>query len=384
MALVLPKLTGHFPGIAGLLPTTGAALIILLNAKNRITQLLANKTLVWVGALSYSLYLWHWPVLAFMRYYTGAELLNWQYSLVFVLITLTLATASYYWIETPLRLKRSKRQLAAYAGLAALVIIAGVSMKKMNAYFTPEKLPIEYTRYADPETICHGQIVGDCLKGDLTSNKEVLVLGDSHAAMLNHFFDYLGKELGFKARIITASSCVTIPKFDYKRIAEWAQKSCLSQIEEAQKYLKGVDIIFLAAFWTWQLDSNEFKEVLNGFIKSGKKIYILSQEPLLKNNPLRNKKFSDFGFNMSTVIDISFYDANNYLSKLGSINKNVTFIDLNKLELFENVPFYKGELIYYDEHHLNELGVKIYAKQFAELSNKINLSVTYDKGSSIE
>lgn len=108
-ALTLPKFTGHFPGIAGLLPTLGAALIILLNANNRLTQLLSNKTLVWTGALSYSLYLWHWPVLAFMRYYTGAEILNWQYSLAFIMLTLALATASFYWIETPLRLKRSNK-----------------------------------------------------------------------------------------------------------------------------------------------------------------------------------------------------------------------------------------------------------------------------------
>lgn len=56
-ALTLPKFTGHFPGIAGLLPTLGTALIILLNANNRLIQLLSNKTLVWIGALSYSLYL---------------------------------------------------------------------------------------------------------------------------------------------------------------------------------------------------------------------------------------------------------------------------------------------------------------------------------------
>ena len=98
-------------------------------------------------------------------------------------------------------------------------------MAKVNAVFTPEQLPIEYRRYADPETICHGKIIGACLKGDLTSDREVLVLGDSHATMLNHFFDYLGKELGFKARIITASSCLTISGFDYQKIAEWAHES---------------------------------------------------------------------------------------------------------------------------------------------------------------
>lgn len=138
-------------------------------------------------------------------------------------------------------------------------------MKKINAHFTPEPLPVEYTRYADPKTICHGQIVGDCLKGDLNSEKEVLVLGDSHAAMLNHFFDYLGKELGFKARIITASSCVTIPGFDYQRIAEWAHYDCISQIKAAQNNIKSNGDVILASMWNYHLESVAFKNSLSDF-----------------------------------------------------------------------------------------------------------------------
>ncbi|MEV3814340.1 SGNH hydrolase domain-containing protein [Aeromonas allosaccharophila] len=87
------------------------------------------------------------------------------------------------------------------------------------------------------------------MKGDLNSEKEILVLGDSHAAMLNHFFDYLGKALGFKARIITASSCVTIPGFNYQRLPEWARKECITQIEQAKAKIEYADNIFLAASW---------------------------------------------------------------------------------------------------------------------------------------
>jgi len=104
-AFWLPKMTGYFPGIAGLIPILGAALLILNQTKNPVSKFLSNRTLVWLGTLSYSLYLWHWPVLAIIRYYTGAELLNWQYSLVFIALTLSLAAASYYWIETPRAVK---------------------------------------------------------------------------------------------------------------------------------------------------------------------------------------------------------------------------------------------------------------------------------------
>lgn len=138
----------------------------------------------------------------------------------------------------------------------------------MNAVFTPEQLSIEYRRYADPETICHGKIIGDCLKGDLSCAREVLVLGDSHAAMLNHFFDYLGKELGFKARIITASSCLTIPGFDYQRIPEWAQKPCLDQIVLAQEQVQNAETVIIAGMWSYHAQSEVFMIALQYYIKN--------------------------------------------------------------------------------------------------------------------
>lgn len=372
-ALVLPKITGHFPGIAGLLPTLGAALIILLNANNRLTQLLANKTLVWIGALSYSLYLWHWPVLAFMRYYTGAEILNWQYSLAFIALTLGLATASFYWIETPLRLKRSNKQLLGYASLTLLLLVTAVGMKKINAYYTPEPLPVEYTRYADPKTICHGKIIGDCLKGDLNSDKEVLVLGDSHAAMLNHFFDYLGKELGFKARIITASSCVTIPEFNYQRIAEYAHKPCLSQIEEAKKHLEKAETVFIAASWNWHMQSQAFNQALTNFLKKEApqaEKYIISQEPLLNRHPLRNQRFTHLGIGTKAGLDKDYLRTNQFLKEISKTANKNNYLALSELDFFKQAPIYKQKLMYLDEHHINEVGAVEYAKQSKQLIKK--------------
>ncbi|WP_268843539.1 SGNH hydrolase domain-containing protein, partial [Vibrio anguillarum] len=92
-------------------------------------------------------------------------------------------------------------------------------------------------------------------------------MGDSHAAMLNHFFDHIGKEIGFKARVITASSCVTIPGFDYNRIAEWAQQSCVAQIEQTKSYLENVELIFITASWNWHLRSEEFNRALRDFLQ---------------------------------------------------------------------------------------------------------------------
>ncbi|WP_218239015.1 acyltransferase family protein [Pseudomonas sp. YY-1] len=364
-ATLQPQL-GHFPGLPALLPVAGALLIMAQPAQAPAGQLLGSKPMVWLGELSYSLYLWHWPVLALLRYYTGAQVLDMPFSLLFITLTLALASLSYYALESPLRARRSRlKHVFGYGLLAGAVLATSPSMARLNQALTPPTLPVEYTRYADPATICHGLIVADCLKGDLNSDKEVLVLGDSHAAMLNLFFDDLGKELGFKARVITASSCVTIPGFDYQRIAEWAQKACQEQIEQAQKYLISGQVIFLAASWNWQLASDDFQHALSNFLaaqsRAGSKIFILEQEPLLSKNPLRALRFQALGLAPRVEIDPAYQQANARLRRLAANYSGVTSLNFEASGVFAQAPFADGLPIYLDEHHLNEVGARLYA-----------------------
>ncbi|MBE0472264.1 MAG: hypothetical protein IBX55_22490 [Methyloprofundus sp.] len=239
-------------------------------------------------------------------------------------------------------------------------------MAKINAVFTPEQLPIEYRRYADPETICHGKIIGDCLKGDLSSDREVLVLGDSHAAMLNHFFDYLGKELGFKARIITASSCVTIPGFDYQRIPEWAHPPCLAQIEHGQKYQQVAEKIFLVGSWSYHTQSKAFISAFEDFLQNmamqNKPVIILSQIPRFKQSAMRAQRFAYIGISSAMALDSRYLAANQQLSTIAENYPHVNYLTLNDLPVFEHAPFWNGKIIYRDEHHINEIGAKAYAK----------------------
>lgn len=366
MAAVVQPWLGPFPGVLALLPVVGAVLILLHPAQGLTQRLLGSRPMAWVGELSYSLYLWHWPVLAMLRYCTGEQVLDMSLSLLFFTLTLLLATLSFRWIEAPVRVSRvSTRQFAGYGLLTCAALVTAPGMAKLNQALSSALQPIEYQRYADPDTICHGQIVGDCLKGDLKSDKEVLVLGDSHAAMLNLFFDQLGKELGFKARIITSSSCVTIPGFDYQRIAEWAQKPCLEQIEHAKKYLSSAKVVFLAASWNWQLTSVDFNNALDAFLaaqsQARSNIYILEQEPLLSKNPLRAIHFKALGFDPKIDIDPAYRKANATLQLLVERHPGVVSLNFEATGIFAHAPFYNGMPIYLDQHHLNEEGAKRYA-----------------------
>ena len=364
-AAIAQPMLGAFPGLPALVPAAGAALILLCPAPSLAQRILANKPMVWLGELSYSLYLWHWPVLALLRYYTGSQILDIPLSLIFLALTLLLATLSFYWVETPLRAQHSRaKQTIAYGLLIGIILTTSFGLTKINQAFSPPRLPIEYQRYADPKTICHGQIIGDCLKGDLSSKTEVLVLGDSHAAMLNLFFDQLGKDLGFKVRIITASSCVTIPEFDYQHLPEWAQHPCENQIKAAQNYIERANIVFIAGMWSYQFKEKKFAAAITQFIISNHaKTYWLSQVPEMETNPVRCVRLNALRLSCTNHQNKEYNKTNQILAHLIEKHDNAKYLEMSNLEVFKNAPVYQNEIIYSDKSHLNEVGSRFYASE---------------------
>ena len=142
-----------FPGLWVLFPCLGTALLIA--ARNgQVNVLLSHRVAVLGGGLSYSIYLWHWPLLAFYRYYTGTYELTWPAIASIVSLTFILSVISLRWIEIPAR--RLKLTSSGFGIAAAMA------------------------RYAKPEEICHGRLVGNCVWGDKDLPSEALVIGYSH------------------------------------------------------------------------------------------------------------------------------------------------------------------------------------------------------------
>lgn len=122
-----------FPGIAAALPVTGTALVLLAGHGGGTTlvgQLLSTEPFRVVGDWSYSIYLWHWPVLILPEYALDRDLTGFE-SILAVLVTLTLSAYSYQYVEMPFRtgtpahrLAR-RRALVLYPVSAALVLGVG-------------------------------------------------------------------------------------------------------------------------------------------------------------------------------------------------------------------------------------------------------------------
>ena len=92
-----------FPGYWAVLPVLGAVLLIYAGPQAWLNRVVfSNRVLVWIGMISYPLYLWHWPALAFARIVEGATP-SVAIRIGAVLLSITLAWLTFVWIEKPLR-----------------------------------------------------------------------------------------------------------------------------------------------------------------------------------------------------------------------------------------------------------------------------------------
>ena len=117
-----------FPGFWALIPTLGAAFIIQAGKEAFINKyILSSKLFVFVGKISYSLYLWHWPLLVFSRilYPEGSKSIFAKPE-VMILIAVVLSIISYYLIENPFRKKKGKFVVIFLMAVMGLILLGSV------------------------------------------------------------------------------------------------------------------------------------------------------------------------------------------------------------------------------------------------------------------
>jgi peptidoglycan/LPS O-acetylase OafA/YrhL len=124
-----------FPGGWALIPVVGAVLLIYAGPTAWCNKaLFSNRVVVWVGAISYPLYLWHWPVLAFARLVEGATP-SVAIRLGAVSVSLVLAWATFVWIEKPIRFGwKSSFRTPLLVVTMGLVGYAGLACKNAGGY----------------------------------------------------------------------------------------------------------------------------------------------------------------------------------------------------------------------------------------------------------
>lgn len=131
-----------FPGLSALLPTVGAALLIYAAGNGRfISKLLKSKPMVLVGLVSYSLYLWHWPIIVFTKLVKpGAGAILMVAGLV---VSLILAILSYKLVERPFRMKTVAKSTGASFAFAILFMASITSVALALSYTKVEERRVE-------------------------------------------------------------------------------------------------------------------------------------------------------------------------------------------------------------------------------------------------
>jgi peptidoglycan/LPS O-acetylase OafA/YrhL len=185
IAVAILDKKSSFPGWWAFLPTIGTALLITTNQSWINQNVLSNKRLVWVGLISYPLYLWHWPLLSFYSIISAGERNN-LVVLTLVILAFLLAWLTYRFWET---LFRYKGNWAVWVLLAAMFIVALTSYSAYNRNGLDFRhkgiLDLHGGRPAHLDTRCQ-QLFNQftpsfCRVSKNTGPVEVIIIGDSVA-----------------------------------------------------------------------------------------------------------------------------------------------------------------------------------------------------------
>ncbi|NLA69066.1 MAG: acyltransferase [Gammaproteobacteria bacterium] len=190
-----------FPGWRALPPVAGSMLLVLAAPGSRWTRwLLTRRWLVWIGLVSYPLYLWHWPLLSFGRIHAAGEVAPLA-RLALVALALVLSGLTWRLLERPLRRGlRARAALAVLLPAMAVVLAAAVAVWALRGIESRAGEPVRaYANYAydwrAPSREGRCSLTGargepevftpDCIDPPGPAPRPTLVLwGDSHAALL--------------------------------------------------------------------------------------------------------------------------------------------------------------------------------------------------------
>jgi len=351
-----------FPGFSALLACVPIAMIIHSEG-TWVNKLLEKKFVVWIGLLSYSLYLFHWPVLAFARYifnttegYLHLPLLTQAVCLALIFL---LSMISYYAVERPLRTIKVTgiKALVLYFVIpsAALALLAaGVVMKKG----LPDRLSTDTIYSAHQfshidKDQCPALVSLGCIGGEKTSDEEIILYGNSHAQHYFEMVSMLAKDAGLRVKMYASGGC---------GLKMQSAKCDSIRSGYATEMQRGIGISLIAFRWDRDTEEEEFLTKLDVLIKqalkASKKVVVLAQPPLLNFSPPKFENCQRLGFSCAkpnTPIS-SLYPSYNKVIKQRVTDLGAEFFDPfttieNTSQLYDN-----DKLLYSDMDHLSVYG----------------------------
>jgi len=259
----------QYPSFFTLLPVIGTLLIIIFSTKKTIlNKVLSYKPLVFIGLISYSLYLWHQPLFVFFRIYFNHNLNSFDISFI-ILLAFGLSFFSWKYIETPFRKKNiiTNKKLFFYLFSSSLLIVIFSSLilfekikpiKKILPKEILSSINIEKNKECFDSNYSHENKANwYCKIGDPSKKISFVLSGDSHALALKPAFDLASNDLNKQGAFVGYSGCP--PLLDiYSLRPDRNLKDCRKLNEKIFRYIANNKIkkIFLVSRWSYYTDGN--------------------------------------------------------------------------------------------------------------------------------
>ncbi len=406
-SLFFIDLDSNHPGYVTLLPVIGTVLIIwFANEKDLVTQLLSSRLFVGIGLISYSLYLWHYPIFAFGRIIEPSP--DWLHKTAWLFLTVIFSVAAYFWVEKPFR-NRNRLSLRAFStiiGVTAL-LIASFSIFLMSEHDSVPKNDRLKALYG--ENVIDNQLLkrkswdildkihyelgyeterkGNAVTAPRSESEKlwftskaklkVLIVGNSH-----------GKDL-FNAFTTNAEQ---FPGIEFARygIHTKSSKEAIKTMKAAPNF-KAADVIIISTRFGKLDKADRANHVsikkLPGFIdtlkESGKKVILTSNTPeffaykgydnifdgyMREKGSLFDKEELNTLYYSMKASDVD--EVNNKLREIAQ-NKNITYLDKHSI-ICSDIKMQcdgvtdDGLKTFYDYGHYTLEGAKYFGSKIAE------------------
>ena len=390
VAVAMP--TAHFPGVGALPAVMGAAL--LLYAVHGTTELgmtgmlLRSRPMVFFGLISYSLYLWHWPLLAIDKA-TRAGPSPVEVRLLLCVVAVVLAWLSYRFVERPTRradpgASNSRLVIAGLTASVALAVAALTLGDRLDREPLPDDLASVTSRdmpenrsscnYRGDESLAAFPKPGCNSVPDLPLR--VVIWGDSMALAWQPFAWALGEQAGVAATSFSRDACPPLLGYSNgKRPAE--DRLCRGFNALVMDEIQGIDTLILSSTWSPVLRPGvdpaetfaEYKASLQDTIKrvapAVKKMILLGPTPRLPDSAPRCIRTSSLD---ACAVSRSEFDAKTsesrqLLASIAATYDTVTYVD--PADFFctdESCPVLKdGYGLYWDANHVSSTAARNFA-----------------------
>ena len=376
-----------FPGINAAYPCVGVALVLITGAwrKTIVSRLLGLSPLVMVGLISYSLYLWHWPILAYARYlYTSLN----PMTIMFCTAGMTAASIfSYRYVERPFREHEAtpKTVFALYLVVPALLFVpvtlylyqSDGLKQQIEQSGSFQALLQDRERYTKPAFQYHyvcqankhsaAMIEGpDCVTGAKNETPRALLWGDSHAAHHVGYLSEIAHFEGFSIRNLELGNCPPTLFGSIEFVDKRTRDQCVAFREMIKRQLANYDMVVIGGVWANYLRHEGFesnlRKTLEFITQRGGNVILLGQIPRFesydRNCLLRNERFLEVDCIGRANTRVERHQVeNDQIRALAASNAAIEYMDLSDyLCQGRCSPYNDGVPIYFDQGHLSIYG----------------------------